>query len=138
MPNGHGRSTLHESIQPSTVLARARFSTCFSAARFRLTSPAGCCAETVAAVAAVAIATRAEALLGLAARGDSCSARAADAATDTAAFSIAAATASSGAETTWAGNNAERTSGFENLHQVRPVLSGERFVLSIWYSLGSI
>ena len=25
-------------------------------------------------------------------------------------------------------------SGFENLHQVRPVLSGERLVLSIWFS----
>lgn len=25
-------------------------------------------------------------------------------------------------------------SGFDNLHHVRPVLSGERFVLSIWYS----
>jgi len=25
-------------------------------------------------------------------------------------------------------------SGFDNLHQVRPVLTGERFVLSIWYS----
>ena len=24
-------------------------------------------------------------------------------------------------------------SGFDNLHQVRPVLAGERFVLSIWY-----
>jgi predicted 2-oxoglutarate/Fe(II)-dependent dioxygenase YbiX len=27
-------------------------------------------------------------------------------------------------------------SGFENLHQVRPVRSGERFVLSVWFRRG--